>query len=757
MTCYITFYYDIKRENWPNQFKRCFNDYLKTFEPFITLFNKETCEEDEMIVFIDSKHFDTVQNLIKSKPTSNISLYHLNDDIMNELPMWKTLEVERQIMNLDSFKNLVGERIIYPEHIYPEYTLINHVKIDMVCKVIEENLSKHDVFAWVDFGFFSNGFNVPTFLLDISNFNLDKINYSLINPIEKIDFQIEYTLKKAPEVIGGFFFLGRKDKLLEYQKLYYETLDYFQNTLKIADDDQHLVLQCYKKKTELFSFNNKNYGWHKVLKANQKKLLKVISFCLWGNEKKYTIGLIQNIKLVSKFYPDWKCWIYVHVQTVNENYINILKSFDNVRIFLKSDPVVRSKRFMLWRLEPILNFSVERFISRDTDTRISPREVLAVIDWIDSNKTLHIMRDHPQHYPKILGGMYGVKCSKNLNDFDWIFDIEKYYIENGEEMDDQGYLEKTFYNMFQNDRIIHDEIKKYEGDECKNFSLPFEKNGHFVGCYIYEDESTDDITSKVLLDWLQNNLPNRISNYEVTILDKLEFISSKIKNIYIIHYTKLVSRKNNIIRELKRNFLDKFFKINWVDNFDRENISEHKIKNSCIFNPDVLNRFMTLPEIANGLAHIDTIEKIRDSNDEISLVLEDDTVFKDDFIHHLYFVLKNLPDDFESICLGGPSFLVEMPCKTLECSIKTHFRSDEIIFFKPETPAPMTLSAMMYSQKSVQKISSSMYFKPFSAPSDHSMWVCNIDKNVSMYYIQPFITYEASKTDLFETSMDRGF
>jgi len=306
MTCYITSYYDINREHWTNSFKRSFDDYLKTFEPFISLFNTDYCCDDEMIVFIDSKHYEQLQELINSKPKSNISVYQLNSEIMNELQMWKTLEKEREIMNLESFRKLLGERHIFPEHNYPEYTLINHSKIDIVCRAIDLNLSKHNIFAWVDFGFFAKDINIPNFLLDISNFNLDKITYSLINPIEKIDFNIEYTLLNAPEVIGGFFFLGSKEKMLQYQKLYHETLDYFQNTLQIADDDQHLVLQCINKNPDLFSFNTKIYGWHKVLKSNQKKNINVISFCLWGNEKRYTVGLIENIKLASLFYTGWE-------------------------------------------------------------------------------------------------------------------------------------------------------------------------------------------------------------------------------------------------------------------------------------------------------------------------------------------------------------------------------------------------------------------------------------------------------------------
>ena len=119
MTCYITSYYDINRENWGNQFSRTFDDYLSTFKPFITLFDKKFCGDDEMIVFIDAKHHDELHSLLDSKPPSAITLYPLTFDTMNELPMWRSLEREREIMKSEKFKLLLGERHIFPEHNIP--------------------------------------------------------------------------------------------------------------------------------------------------------------------------------------------------------------------------------------------------------------------------------------------------------------------------------------------------------------------------------------------------------------------------------------------------------------------------------------------------------------------------------------------------------------------------------------------------------------------------------------------------------------
>ena len=47
---------------------------------------------------------------------------------------------------------------------------------------------------------------------------------------------------------------------------------------------------------------------------------------------------------------------------------------------------------------------VSEFHSRDLDSIISQREVVAVKDWLSSeNKTFHIMRDHKQHGSVIPG------------------------------------------------------------------------------------------------------------------------------------------------------------------------------------------------------------------------------------------------------------------------------------------------------------------------------------------------------------------
>ena len=53
---------------------------------------------------------------------------------------------------------------------------------------------------------------------------------------------------------------------------------------------------------------------------------------------------------------------------------------------------------MIWRFFPTLDPQVDMYMVRDLDSRISEREVAAVTEWIQSGKSVHSMRDHPDHY-----------------------------------------------------------------------------------------------------------------------------------------------------------------------------------------------------------------------------------------------------------------------------------------------------------------------------------------------------------------------
>ena len=145
----------------------------------------------------------------------------------------------------------------------------------------------------------------------------------------------------------------------------------------------------------------------------------------------------------------------------------------------------------------------------------------------------------------------------------------------------------------------------------------------------------------------------------------------------------------------------------------------------------------------------------------INLVIEDDCLFKNNFIDNLYQTLILLDRrDWDMCCLGGPTVLNTYPARALDKSTLENFSVTDIEIFTPDSPAPCTVSSMLYHCRGVQKIISSKYIseKPYLCPSDHAIWLANVDNHVNMKWVQPFITYEGSKSDMFKTSFaERGF
>jgi hypothetical protein len=140
---------------------------------------------------------------------------------------------------------------------------------------------------------------------------------------------------------------------------------------------------------------------------------------------------------------------------------------------------------MMWRFESIDDPEVEIMMSRDTDTRFTLREKLAVDEWLSSNKLFHIMRDHPHHNFCILGGMFG---TKKIPQFSNWMKIMKLYKKTEDRMYDQDFLRDYIYPLIKDNCIVHASFHKKE-HHAKPFPINYCHEYRFVGEYVYADES----------------------------------------------------------------------------------------------------------------------------------------------------------------------------------------------------------------------------------------------------------------------------
>jgi hypothetical protein len=257
--CIVSAFLDIGRGEW-TVFRRSLKQYFINFLPY-------TRFEHEMIVFMDDRHIGDLSTLCEN--AKNITLIPINRDWMQEnIHAYQQLSRETEIMESEEFKTLVSHRLLHPECCKPEYNIMQHAKIDFVSYTIINKLSQADYFAWSDFGYFQSLDRIPERSLDITKFNLEKINFQGMSELSSQDFDIMYTLTHAPERVGGFFYIGNPNQLLEYQELYHQVCKEFHD-MGIVDDDQHIMIQCIAKQPSLFAVPNLR-AWHVTYLYYQK-------------------------------------------------------------------------------------------------------------------------------------------------------------------------------------------------------------------------------------------------------------------------------------------------------------------------------------------------------------------------------------------------------------------------------------------------------------------------------------------------------
>ena len=213
---------------------------------------------------------------------------------------------------------------------------------------------------------------------------------------------------------------------------------------------------------------------------------KIISFSLWGNNPKYVKGAIRNAKLGSKHFPGWVCRFYIGRSTLTgcPDDVQFLKCFDNVEVI----PMEEEGDWtgMFWRFYPIADNDVSVMISRDADARLSYRDSIAVKEWLKSSNKFHIIRDHPYHSFKIMGGMWGAK-EGILQDMRAL--IEDYDKKSFWQVD-QNFLAEIIYPKVKHNAFIHDEFG--EGALIKKAR----KNFEFIGDVFDENDIRDSLLWK---------------------------------------------------------------------------------------------------------------------------------------------------------------------------------------------------------------------------------------------------------------------
>lgn len=200
-------------------------------------------------------------------------------------------------------------------------------------------------------------------------------------------------------------------------------------------------------------------------------MTKYVSFSCFGDKEIYLCGAIANAELVTRFYPDWTAVFYLDAQA--DLAVGGTLRDCGSKVFLRSAD--QHGGGMFWRFGACEIADAEAVIVRDTDSRITLREAIAVSEWLASGKSLHVMRDHPWHTNRVMGGMWGLQGEHALETFSAVLQAESKSPHYGE---DQRFVSEIVYPLFKRDVMVHDSFSRQEWRRKKFIERT---GGEFVG------------------------------------------------------------------------------------------------------------------------------------------------------------------------------------------------------------------------------------------------------------------------------------
>jgi hypothetical protein len=202
---------------------------------------------------------------------------------------------------------------------------------------------------------------------------------------------------------------------------------------------------------------------------------KVFSFCIYGTNKKYLDGLLENLKIIQKEFPLYHVFIYGGTD-VPEEYIELYKQYKVKYIACPYNDL----QLMYERFFAIDCDDVEIMFVRDADSRIEQRDQWCIREFIALGQGFHIIRDHEHHSLRIMGGMWGMR-KQNFNLRELYLSWKQNHLNVlTDYRSDQLFLGDCVYPLIKSSVLVHSPYSFYQ-DEKVHPILVYDDGVNFVG------------------------------------------------------------------------------------------------------------------------------------------------------------------------------------------------------------------------------------------------------------------------------------
>jgi glycosyl transferase family 25 len=203
--------------------------------------------------------------------------------------------------------------------------------------------------------------------------------------------------------------------------------------------------------------------------------------------------------------------------------------------------------------------------------------------------------------------------------------------------------------------------------------------------------------------------------------------------IFVIHYDKLIRRKENMLRQLKENNIDAEF----ISNKGRDVLT---IDDKTPFNG------LSDSEISLFLHHTECFKKIiEDETNDFALILEDDALFNNSFYETLKKYILHLPNDWDMFFIGDGAGL-HVPNNILQknkkCNIFRGYSS-------------RCTDSYLISKNCALKFMNIINNENFSCnlPIDHWFNLIMKAENLKVLWAEPTIVTQGTENGIFKSSL----
>jgi hypothetical protein len=218
-----------------------------------------------------------------------------------------------------------------------------------------------------------------------------------------------------------------------------------------------------------------------------------------------------------------------------------------------------------------------------------------------------------------------------------------------------------------------------------------------------------------------------------------------VSSIYVAHYSPLAKRREHLERQLGNMKIG----ANWVENEPTHDeigllynncLTEWDKKCSLNYGAPIPYRHLNKADISLLFKHIKIWEDIVDKNSHVSLVLEDDVVFEENFVNEFNINLQKTPKEWDFIFIGSGCNL----------RIPPHMIRANTTAYRKDHPASKCSDSYLVTQDAAKRILDTII--PFTLPIDFELNYNMFLHNMNVYWWDPPITKQGSECGIFSTS-----